>query len=263
MDGKEILMKTTTWELAEDGKVLASIEQLPLRLAWAITVHKSQGMSLDAAEIDLSKAFVHGQGYVALSRVRSLDGLKVLGMHPNALQVDPKIVLQDVKFHVESTTVEDAFTAMENTEVQEMHERFVVAHGGRMPAENEVGVVKSAQKKVQAESTYEVTKELLREGRGVADIANTREMTETTIWTHIEKLAQDGQLTTDDVMTLEPKDIDWGKARDVLDAAIVKYGAEKLKPLYEAAHEEYDYTLVRLARIQYQLEATASTPAPF
>jgi ATP-dependent DNA helicase RecQ len=126
-----------------------------------------------------------------------------------------------------------------------------------------VGVVKSAQKRVQAESTYEVTKELLLEGRSITDIADTREVTETTIWTHIEKLAQDGQLTADDVVVLEPKDIDWGKARDIFDAAIVKYGAEKLKPLYEAADEEYDYTLVRLARIQYQLEEKAATPAPF
>ena len=263
LEGKEILMRSTTWELAEDGKVLASIEQLPLRLAWAITVHKSQGMSLDAAEIDLSKAFVYGQGYVALSRVRSLDGLKVLGMHPNALQVDPKIVMQDVRFHKESTSAEDAFIAMEDKEVLEMHERFVIAHGGRVPSDDEVGVVKSAHERVQAESTYEITKTLLLEGRGIKDIADTRDVTETTIWTHIEKLAQDGELTSDDVVVLEPKDIDWGKARDIFDAAIVKHGAEKLKPLYEAANEEYDYTLVRLARIQNQLEERAANPAPF
>ncbi|MCA9358435.1 AAA family ATPase, partial [Candidatus Kaiserbacteria bacterium] len=111
-DGREILIKPASWEMMEDQKVLAAIEQLPLRLAWAITVHKSQGMSLDAAEIDLSRAFVYGQGYVALSRVRSLDGLKVLGMHPNALQVDPKVVDYDKKFHQESEMAEDAFIEM-------------------------------------------------------------------------------------------------------------------------------------------------------
>jgi hypothetical protein len=181
-EGNEILIKTTSWEMVEDQKILASIEQLPLRLAWAITVHKSQGMSLDAAEIDLSKAFVYGQGYVALSRVRSFEGLKVLGMHPNALQVDPKIVMQDTKFHKESEDAEDAFIEMEDKEVAEMHERFVVAHGGRVPKNDEVGLVrKNASTRVKAESTYVLTKNLLLEGKGVKEIAKERSLTETTV----------------------------------------------------------------------------------
>ena len=254
MDGKEITIKTATWEVVEDKKILASIEQLPLRLAWAITVHKSQGMSLDAAEVDLSKAFVYGQGYVALSRVRSLDGLKVLGMHPNALQVDPKIVMQDEKFHKEAESAEDAFIAMEDSEVADMHERFVVAHGGKVPADDEVGVVRSGAERVKAESTYVVTKDMLKEGRGVAEIAEARDLTETTIWTHIERLVDDKELEAEDIKTLEPADIDWQTARDVLDAAMDTHGTEKLKPLYEAADEKYDYILVRLARMQYKLE---------
>ncbi len=253
-DGRELTIKPTTWELAEDNKVIAAIEQLPLRLAWAITVHKSQGMSLDAAEIDLSKAFVYGQGYVALSRVRSLAGMKVIGMHPNALQVDPKIVEQDKRFHQESEIVEDAFIAMEDAEVLEMHERFVVAHGGKVPADDEVGVVRSAGERVKAESTYAITKDLLLAGKSVAEMATMRELTETTIWTHVERLVEDGEVTAGDIEHLEPRDIDWGEARRQLDAAIEKHGLEKLKPIYEEAGEQYDYVLVRLARMQYQLE---------
>ena len=263
MEGREILMRPVTWELAEDKKVLAQIEQLPLRLAWAITVHKSQGMSLDAAEIDLSKAFVYGQGYVALSRVRSLAGLKVLGMHPNALQVDPKIVQQDTKFHAESTAAEDAFIAMEDAEVEEMHERFVVAHGGKVPTDDEVGAAKTILKKAQSETTYEVTKGLLLEGRTIKDISDARDFTQTTVWTHIEKLTADRELTPEQVAHLEPTDIDWTEARAVLTSLLVKHGTEKLKPIYEAADEEYDYTLVRLARIQYLLDEQASDSAPF
>jgi ATP-dependent DNA helicase PIF1 len=64
---------------------------LPLRLAWAITIHKSQGMSLDSAEIDLSKTFTPGMGYVALSRVRSLDGLYLNGINAMAVRLHPAI----------------------------------------------------------------------------------------------------------------------------------------------------------------------------
>ncbi len=90
-NGRVIDVVSHTWSLTEDGRVRAEISQLPLRLAWAITIHKSQGMSLDAAEIDLSRAFTPGMGYVALSRVRSLDGLYLQGFNNTALQMHPQI----------------------------------------------------------------------------------------------------------------------------------------------------------------------------
>ena len=102
--GKRIVAEPTKWKIEEGGKERASVVQVPLRLAWAITVHKSQGMSLDAAVVDLSRAFEYGQGYVALSRVRRLDGLHLLGLNERALRVHPEAVEMDAAFRAASDT---------------------------------------------------------------------------------------------------------------------------------------------------------------
>lgn len=256
-EGKRITMETTSWEIAEDNKVLAQITQYPLRLAWAITVHKSQGMSLDAAEIDLSRAFVYGQGYVALSRVRSLEGLKVLGMNPNALQVDPLVVAADVRFRALTEEADEAFDAIEEEgEVAQMHERFVVAHGGKVPSDKDVAIAKKVQQYVKKTDTYTQTKELLLEGKSTAEIANIRDISPTTVWTHYEKLAEDGAFSAADLKQLEPQG--WQAAKSKLFAALDEHGDERLKPIYDACDEKYDYDLVRLARMQWRFEGRGS-----
>lgn len=104
LDGSEVQPEIAEWNIKQwkDGydepQVVASVKQIPLRLAWAITVHKSQGMSLDSASIDLSKTFEFGQGYVALSRVRTLSGIHLLGINEKSFEMHPRVVEMDAKF---------------------------------------------------------------------------------------------------------------------------------------------------------------------
>jgi hypothetical protein len=105
LSGKIIKVDEHSWSLNEDGHVRAEVSQLPLRLAWAITIHKSQGMSLDAAEIDLSRTFTSGMGYVALSRVRALDGLYLRGLNAMALTMHPNMDQFDADLRQQSTSL--------------------------------------------------------------------------------------------------------------------------------------------------------------
>lgn len=105
-DKTTITVVPSEWTMEEKGKVKAVIKQLPLRLAWAITVHKSQGMSLDKAVMDLSNVFEFGQGYVALSRIRSLKGLHLTGINAQAFQIHPTIIEQDDAFLTQSQKTE-------------------------------------------------------------------------------------------------------------------------------------------------------------
>lgn len=104
LSGRIVTMQPDTWELRDGDKKRASISQIPLRLAWAITVHKSQGMTLDAAMIDLRKAFVPGMGYVALSRVRDMDHLYLSGINHMALTMSDEAQEIDERLRRRATT---------------------------------------------------------------------------------------------------------------------------------------------------------------
>lgn len=100
--GGSVVAREARWTVEEDDKILAWVDQIPLRLAWAITVHKSQGMTLDAAQINLGRAFADGMGYVALSRVRRFEDMNLMGINPKALKVSPEITAFDAMLREES-----------------------------------------------------------------------------------------------------------------------------------------------------------------
>ncbi len=254
-EGREIKIEIASWNMVEDGKVIAEITQVPLRLAWAITVHKSQGMSLDAAEIDLSRAFVFGQGYVALSRVRTLAGLKMVGMSPTALRVDPKIVMRDARFRQESEEAEDVFAQMEEEDIRQMHTRFIQACGGTYTSEDVPLAPGKGYTRVRKESTYARTKALLEQGKTVAQIAKERSIAQSTVWSHLEKLLQNGELSAGMLQVLTTAYKNWEADYTQMKVVMEEIGTEKLKPIFEALDERYDYTQIRLARMLYCLHS--------
>lgn len=79
---------TNTYE--EKEKILYTYTQIPLKLAWAISIHKSQGMTLDLVKTDLTRVFEYGQGYVCLSRVKNLEGLYLSGINYQKIRCHPK-----------------------------------------------------------------------------------------------------------------------------------------------------------------------------
>ncbi|MGI9118461.1 MAG: AAA family ATPase [Minisyncoccia bacterium] len=183
---KQIPVSPATWAIEEDNKIKASLSQLPLRLAWAITIHKSQGMSLDHAEIDLTNTFTYGMGYVALSRVRTLSGIRLIGFNPNALAVDPEVLLYDKYLRTESNKNELLFADLTPQAQDEMEKTFIVQMGGT------IDVTKTVDESGKAKKipTLLKTLELVKDGKVIKQIADIRNITTGTVISHIEQIVK-------------------------------------------------------------------------
>lgn len=235
--GKKIIAEPEVWVIEEEGKIKAEARQVPLRLAWAITVHKSQGMSLDAAEIDLSKSFAPGMGYVALSRVRTLAGLKLLGFNHRALQIHPEIIEFDQLLQKESSK---ALVYLEETgkaEIAKLQKEFIEKNASKTRKEPQL-------------STQQKTKVLIDQKIPLKDIAKMRDLKEESIIDHIESLLKEGEvLDIDYIMqkTFSPKEFE--EIEKAFKKSYKNHGDLRLAPVKLMLKDKFSYRDLRLARL--------------
>ena len=273
--GREVIAEPEEWIIEDEaGDVLASYEQVPLCLAWAITIHKSQGMTLDAAEIDLSRTFELGQGYVALSRLKSLAGLQLLGMNDMSLQLDPLARGADKRFLALSDEADANYAMLDADSLQQAHDKFVLKTGGtlnkaiidayanlqskrreQLQAQQDKKQKLSHQVADKSELTLLATKALLEESLSIAEIAQTRELAQSTVMRHIAELkSQDPSLACDHLRPQDDVMIAVGNAYVAIKVAnnpndFNDDGSIKLRPIFEYLKHSIDYNTIRLALI--------------
>ena len=253
-DGTVLLVEPETWSVDNDaGKTIASFAQVPLRLAWAITIHKSQGMTLAAAEINLANTFEKGQGYVALSRLKSINGLRLLGLNTQALELDSLAIKADKRFQELSAEAETHFA---DQDLDAQHKAFIRHCGGTLNeteiTRNEKKIAKNAGKQSYATATLDETKELFMGGYEIQDIAVERGLTPATIINHLAKLHREQGL---DISVAHPGDEVVEQVRKIYKKLMKRKspehfaddGAIKLRPIVEATSPRMGYDQVRLA----------------
>ncbi len=247
-NGMNLKAEPEEWRVEDEtGKLLVSYTQVPLRLAWAITVHKSQGMTLDSAVMDLGKTFERGQGYVALSRVKSLDGLKLLGLNDTALQVDPLALRADIRFQELSAEAE---AELDEQQLKSEAESFVEKCGGTVDADEIRTNRKNLEKgiKVRKKSTYLVTKQLIEQGHSLEDIAIERDLTIGTLCTHLIKIAS--LYPNTDLSRFKPDRSTMSKVRNARKKVLKsgKHGETvSLKPIFEILKGQLSYDQIKVA----------------
>ena len=243
--GQRLQVEPVSWAVQDGQRILAEISQLPLRLAWAMTVHKSQGMSLDAAVIDLTSAFEYGQGYVALSRVRTLKGLYLLGFNEKALAVHPQVAREDVDFREQSAQARETFaTTVSPHELDRLHENFVNAVGGKR------GAGRAVKKEKSKVSTYDQTLALVAQKKSLKEIVKERGMTEGTILSHLEKLAALKKVDPQkDLAYLKPAPARYDAMKRALEKTFKKDPKMPLALAKRIAGDAYSFEELRLARL--------------
>ncbi len=260
-DGKKIKLEPEEWSLENDsGKVMATVSQVPLRLAWAITVHKSQGMTLDAAEIDLSKTFETGQGYVALSRIKNIEGLRLVGLNSMALRVDPLILHIDERIKMASKKASDTLEELSKERLDAMFESHISSLGGIVSKEK----IKEERENIKAGKpshsayvtpTHMKTKHLIAKSDTLVQLAQNRGLSKGTIVNHLALIKEENPDI--DLDKYKPKDEVFKRVEGAVLKLSVKKSKEdftedgtlRLKPIFEALDGEVSYDDIRVCML--------------
>ena len=237
--GKRYTASPQVWSIEEGSKVLVELAQVPLKLAWAVTIHKSQGMTLDKAVIDLSGSFVEGQGYVALSRVKRLEGLFLKGFNRMALSVHDEVRRMDIELRGLSDMIFKQIKKLKQKDFEKQHERFLKTIGASK--------VKVKDSKGQKLSTYQMTVELLKEEKSLEEIVKDRGLKSATILSHLEKLLEDGSITKEDILYLKPGDDEFDMIIEEVRQEAEKLEEIKLTPIFNALNGQYSFDQIRFA----------------
>ncbi len=245
-DGKIIVANAESWKYQDNGYVRASLTQVPLRLAWAITIHKSQGMTLDAAEIDLGDAFEPGMGYVALSRVRSLNGLKLMNLNEVALTVHPIVLLQDKALKANSANFVKYLQNLSDAEKSEQ-QRKTLFERFEGSIEKKISKSPSRFKKDGDTPTHLLTLQMLKEKLSIDVIAEKRVLTLGTIITHIEKLM--GLKMIDAAPITHLKDRFSKNDFSAILQALEKSEDGRLKSVYDKFEGKFSYADIQIVRL--------------
>jgi len=261
--GSIIRLRLEDWSMENDsGNVVAKVSQIPLKLAWAITIHKSQGMTLDSAEIDLSKTFEVGQGYVALSRIKNIDGLRLMGLNDKALSVDPLILHIDDRIKAASIKASDEISAVPLENLEKIFECYIMSIGGVTDTDKikkQEAVLNSEKKVITKNSTptHIQTKELIETSSSILELATNRGMSKGTIMNHLrilkeedENLNLDKFMPDENTLTLVKDALEKIVDRDNKDD-FSEDGKPRLKPLFEALDAKIEYDDIRVVLLQH------------
>lgn len=226
------------------SKQIGRFKQYPLKAAWAITVHKSQGLTFDKAIIDVHAAFSPGQAYVALSRCRTLDGLVLSSpvsasvfMRDNAVDAYMNYISRPVEELAFSSCYE-CFEYEKKLEPEEVAPvKKVKVNQEKPKKEKKEELCDDTGKKL---STFECSYNLYNQGNTIAQIAEKRGLNQNTIEGHLARYVASGDIDVHEFVD--------GDTLKKVEAYCMEHPEEKaLKPIFEHFDAKIPYNVLRMA----------------